>query len=178
VTTERSKTEAYAQALLEVARAEGRLPEVEDDLFRFARTLESSDDLRLALTDPALPVERRIGVIEDLTGGKALQTSTALLSMVVAAGQASELPMIVDRFVELAAAERKREVAEVRSAIPLDATQVQRLADALGRATGKVVEVKVIVDPDVMGGIIARVGDTVIDGTVRHRLELMKERHA
>ena len=178
MTTERSKTEAYAQALLEVARAEGRLPEVEDDLFRFARTLESSDELRLALTDPALPVERRIGVIEDLTGGKALQTSTALLSMVVAAGQASELPVIVDRFVELAAAERKREVAEVRSAIPLDATQVQRLADALGRATGKVVEVKVIVDPEVMGGIVARVGDTVIDGSVRHRLELMKERHA
>jgi F-type H+-transporting ATPase subunit delta len=178
VTTERSKTEAYAQALLEVARAEGRLAEVEDDLFRFARTLESSDELRLALTDPVLPVERRIGVIEDLTGGKALQTSTALLSMVVAAGQASELPVIVDRFVELAAAERKREVAEVRSAIPLDVTQVQRLAEALGRATGKVVEVKVIVDPGVLGGIVARVGDTVIDGSVRHRLELMKERHA
>jgi F-type H+-transporting ATPase subunit delta len=178
VTTERSKTEAYANALLEVARAEGTLGGVEDDLFRFARTLESSDDLRLALTDPTLPVERRIGVIEDLTGGKALQTSTALLSMLVAAGQAAELPIIVDRFVELAAAERQREVAEVRSAIPLDATQTQRLADALGRATGKDVEVKVIVDPSVMGGIVARIGDTVIDGTVRHRLELMKERHA
>jgi F-type H+-transporting ATPase subunit delta len=176
--TERGKTEAYAQALLEVARAEGRLPEVEDDLFRFARTLESSDDLRLALTDPSLPVERRIAVIEELTGGKALQASTALLSMIVAAGQAAELPVIVDRFVELAAAERKREVAEVRSAIPLDATQTERLAAALGRATGKVVEVKVIVDPTVMGGIVARVGDTVIDGSVRHRLELMKERHA
>jgi F-type H+-transporting ATPase subunit delta len=176
--SERSKSEAYAQALLEIARAEGRLAEVEDDLFRFARTLESSDDLRLALTDPSLPVERRIGVIEDLTGGKALQTSTALLSMIVGAGQAADLPAIVDRFVELAAAQRKREVAEVRSAIPLDSAQTERLAAALGRATGKVVEVKVIVDPSVMGGIVARVGDTVIDGSVRHRLELMKERHA
>ena len=179
MTTERSKTEAYANALLEVARAEGTLGGVEDDLFRFARTLESSDDLRLALTDPTLPVERRIGVIEDLTGGKALQTSTALRRRCSSpSGQAAELPIIVDRFVELAAAERKREVAEVRSAIPLDATQTQRLADALGRATGKDVEVKVIVDPSVMGGIVARIGDTVIDGTVRHRLELMKERHA
>jgi F-type H+-transporting ATPase subunit delta len=178
VTAERGKAEAYARALLEVARAEGTLGGVEDDLFRFARTLESSDELRLALTDPVLPVERRIAVIEDLTGGKALQTSTALLSMLVAAGQASELPVIVDRFVELAAAERKREVAEVRSAIPLDDAQTQRLAAALGRATGKDVEVKVIVDPSVMGGIVARVGDTVIDGSVRHRLELMKERHA
>ena len=65
MTAERSKAEAYAHAMLEVGRAEGRLPEVEDDLFRFARTLEASDDLRLALTDPSLPVERRIAVIED-----------------------------------------------------------------------------------------------------------------
>ena len=178
MTSERTKAEAYAQALLEVARGEGTLTGIEDDLFRFARTLESSDDLRLALTDPALPIERRIAVIEDLTGGKALQTSTALLAMLVSAGQASDLPQIVDRFVELAAKERKREVAEVRSAIPLDAAQTERLASALGRATGKNVEVKVIVDPSVMGGLVARIGDTVIDGSVRHRLEQMKERHA
>jgi F-type H+-transporting ATPase subunit delta len=98
--------------------------------------------------------------------------------MLVAAGQAAELPQIVDRFVELAAAEREHEVAEVRSAIPLDTAQMQRLATALGRATGKDVEVKVIVDPTVLGGLVARIGDTVIDGSVRHRLEQMKERHA
>ena len=94
----------------------------------------------------------------------------------VAAGQVGDLPAIVDRFVELAAAERKREVAEVRSAIPLD-DDADRSASptALGRATGKDVEVKVIVDPSVLGGIVARIGDTVIDGTVRHRLEQMKE---
>jgi len=178
VTSERTKAEAYAQALLEVARGEGTLSEIEDDLFRFARTFESSDDLRLALTDPGLPIERRIAVIEDLTGGRALQTSTALLAMLVSAGQASDLPQIVDRFVELAAKERKRELAEVRSAIALDAAQTERLASALGRATDKNVEVKVIVDPSVMGGLVARIGDTVIDGSVRHRLEQMKERHA
>jgi len=63
----------------------------------------------------------------------------------------------------------------VRSALPLDAAQQRRLADALGRATGKTVEVKVIVDPSVLGGIVARVGDVVIDGTIRHRLEQLKE---
>jgi F-type H+-transporting ATPase subunit delta len=178
VTGERTKVESYAQALFEVARAERTLGTIEDDMFRFARTLEGSEELRLALTDPVLPVERRIAVIEELTGGKALPVSTALLSMLVAAGQASELPQIVDRFVELAAAERQHEVAEVRSAIPLDASQTQRLATALGRATGKDVEVKVIIDPTVLGGLVARIGDTVIDGSVRHRLEQMKERHA
>ena len=59
----------------------------------------------------------------------------------------------------------------MRSAIALDDDQVQRLAAALGKATGKTIEVKVIVDPSVLGGIVARIGDTVIDGTVRHSLE-------
>ena len=169
------RNDAYANALLEVARAEGHLAEVEDDLFRFARAFTGSDDLRMALTDPKLPINRRIAVVDQLMGGKALATSTALASMVVGAGQASELPAIIDRFVELAAAERKHEVAEVRSAIPLDDTQTERLAAALSKATGKVVEVKVVVDPEVLGGIVARVGDTVIDGSVRRKLDLLKE---
>ena len=170
-----SKADAYAQAILEVARTEGHLSAVEDDLFRLARTYEGSDELRMALTDPNLPVERRIAVIDELMGGKALSTSTALASMIVAVGQGGELPAIVDRFLELAASEREHEVAEVRSAIALDENQQQRLAEALGRATGKQVEVKVIIDESVLGGLVARVGDTVIDGSVRHRLEQLKE---
>jgi F-type H+-transporting ATPase subunit delta len=169
------KTDAYAQAMLEVARAEGHLAGVEDDLFRFARTFEASDDLRMALTDPQLPLERRVAVIDDLMSGKALATSTALMSMIVGAGQASDLPAIVEKFLELAASEREHEVAEVRSAIPLDDAQQQRLAAALGQATGKNVEVKVVIDPSVLGGIVARVGDTVIDGSVRHKLDLLRE---
>ena len=170
-----SRVESYANALLEVARADGRIEAVEDDLFRFARAFTGSDDLRMALTDPKLPIDRRIAIVDQLMGGKALAASTALASMVVGAGQASELPAIIDRFVELAAAERKHEVAEVRSAIPLDDTQTDSLAAALSKATGKVVEVKVVVDPEVLGGIVARVGDTVIDGSVRRKLELLKE---
>ena len=71
--------------------------------------------------------------------------------------------------------ERRRAVAEVRSAVPLTADQVERLRDALNRATNKEVEIKVVVDPSVLGGVVARVGDVVIDGSVRHRLEQMKE---
>jgi F-type H+-transporting ATPase subunit delta len=175
MTKARERNEAYAQGLLEVARAEGPLADIEDDLFRFARTMQGSDELRMALTDPKLPIDRRLSVIADLLGPTALPTSTALISMVVAAGHAGDLPAIVERFVELAAAEREREFAEVRTAIPLDDAQTKRLADALSKATGKRVEVKVIVDPSVLGGIIARVGDTVIDGTIRHRLEQLKE---
>jgi F-type H+-transporting ATPase subunit delta len=169
------RVEAYANALLEVSRAEEHLAEIEDELFRFARTFEGSDELRAALTDPALPAQRRVALVEDLLGGKALQTSSALASFIVAAGRAGELPAIIDRFVELAAAEQRRAVAEVRSAIELTPEQTDRLRQALNRATGKDVEVKVVVDPSVLGGIVARVGDLVIDGSVRHRLEQLRE---
>jgi F-type H+-transporting ATPase subunit delta len=172
---ESSRIEAYARALLEVARAEGHLAEVEDELFRFARTFDGSDDLRMALSNPSLPAERRVAVVEDLLGAKALQTSVALAEFVVSAGRAGDLPEIVDRFVELAAAERRKAVAEVRSAVALTDDQVERLRAALTKATGKDVEVKVVIDPSVLGGVVARVGDVVIDGSVRHRLEQLKE---
>jgi F-type H+-transporting ATPase subunit delta len=170
------RIDAYADALLEVAKAEGLLGEVEDDLFRFARAFESSDELRMALTDPALPPAQRMAVVEELMGGKALEASAALASFIAGIGRAHDLPAIVDRFVEKAAHEREREVAEVRSAIPLDDKQRDRLAQALSRATGKEVELKVVIDPKVLGGLVATVGDTVIDGSVRHRLDQLKER--
>ena len=175
MTRDRDRIEAYAHAMLDVARGEGILADVEDDLFRFARTLESSDDLRIALTDPTLPVDRRFSVVDDLMEGKALAASVGLTVLVITAGHAADLPAIVDRFVELAAAEREREFAEVRTALPLDDEQQRRLAAALSRATGKEVDLKVVIDPSVLGGIVARVGDVVIDGSVRHRLEQLKE---
>lgn len=172
-TTERIR--AYAGAVFEVARAEGLLDQVEDELFRFARVLESNDELRQALTDQALPAERRDAIVDDLLGKRALPLTVAVVAFVVAAGRARELPEIIGDFVERAAASRQRAVAEVRSFAPLDADQLARLAQALSTNLGKQVEVKVVVDKSVLGGVMAKVGDTVIDGTVRHRLDQLKE---
>ncbi len=169
------RIDAYAQGLFEIAQGEGHLPEVEDELFRFARIVEGNDDLRMALGNPGLPVDRRAAIVDELLEGRALALSRAMASFIVGAGRGHDFPAIVQRFVELAAQSREQAVAEVRSAIPLDDAQTQRLADALGRATGKRVEVKVILDPTVMGGLVATVGDTVIDGTVKHRLDQLKE---
>jgi F-type H+-transporting ATPase subunit delta len=173
---ETSRVEAYAEALLEVARAEKQGGAIEDDLFRFARALDANDELRAALADRTLPAERRVAIVEELMGGVALPVSVGLVTMVVGADRASELPAVVDRFLELSAEERKHEVAEVRAAVPLDERLRDRLAKALSEATGKDVEVKVVVDPNVLGGVVARIGDTVIDGSVRHRLDQLKER--
>ena len=94
--------------------------------------------------------------------------------MVVGIGRGRDLPTIIDALVKKSAASHDRAVAEVRSAVELSDAQRERLAAAIGKATGKTVEVKVIIDPTVLGGIVATVGDTVIDGSVRTRLEQLK----
>jgi len=168
------RSHAYAEALLAVARSEGSLADVEDELFRVARLLESNDELRTTLTDAHLPVSRRQQIVEDLLGGVADPTTTALVSMVVGTGRARDLPAIIDELVKLSAAEGNREVAEVRSAVELTDDQKQRLAAALEAKTGKKVELKVIIDSTVLGGLVAQVGDTVIDGSVKTRLQQLK----
>ena len=77
--------------------------------------------------------------------------------------------------MELAVSERDKEVAEVRSAVPLSDDDIAKLEQALSAATKKNVEVKVVIDPEVLGGIVTRMGDLVIDGTVRHRLDQLRE---
>ena len=168
------RTSAYAEALLAVARSEGNLADVEDELFRFARLLDANDELRTTLTDAQLPASRRQQIVEDLLGGRANPVTTALVSMVVGAGRARDLAAIIDELVKLSAAEGNKELAEVRSAVELTDDQKQRLAAALEANTGKKVELKVIIDPTVLGGLVAQVGDTVIDGSIKTRLQQLK----
>jgi F-type H+-transporting ATPase subunit delta len=170
------RIDGYAAALVEVARAEGSLPQVENELFSVARAFETNDELRDALTNQSLPPERRHAIVENLLGGKAAPITVNLVSFVVGSGRARDLPAIIDRVVERAAAERKHAVAEVRSAVELDGERRRKLARALSDSLGLEVELKLIVDPTVIGGVTVRVGDTVIDGSVRHRLEQLKER--
>ncbi len=170
------RIDGYARGLFEVARAEGTLDEVEDELFRFARSYESSDALRNALTDEQIPAAKRQAIVEDLLGGKATGTTTQLVSMVIGAGRGRDLPAIIDKLVARASSAKNLELAEVRTAVPLTQDQETRLAAALANATGKQVNVKVVVDPSVLGGVVATIGDTVIDGSVRTRIDQLKSR--
>ena len=170
------RNEVYAQAILDIVQVEGHVDEVEDELFRFARIVEGNDDLRMTISNPGLPLDQRAALVDDLLENRALPTTRAVATFLVAAGRGHDLPAIVTRFVELAAQTREQVVAEVRSAVALDDSQKARIAVALSSATRKRVEVKVVVDESVLGGIVATIGDTVIDGTVRHRLEQLKER--
>ncbi len=169
------RNSAYATALFEVARAEGNLERVEAELYQVARAIESNDELRSRLTDQALPVELRQGIVEDLLGDRTQPVTKQLVSFVVGSGRARDLPAIIDLLVHRAAEERSEAVAEVRSATPLDDDQQLRLADALSARLGQRVSVKVNVDPSILGGIVATVGDTVIDGSIRRRLEQLRD---
>ena len=167
--------DVYAKAIHDIATADGSLSRVEDELFQVAQLFESNDTLRAALTDAHAPVAARQQVMDDLLKGKASPTTLGAVALVVGAGHASDLPAIARAVLEQGAASRNHAVAEVRSAVPLTNEQRTRLAAALKASTGKDVEIKVVIDPTVLGGVITQIGDTVIDGSVRHRLNRVRE---
>lgn len=170
------RTNSYATAVAAVAGAEGALEHVAAELHQFARALERDDDLRTTLGDRSIPAARRLGVVSDVFAGSVHPITENLVSMIVGADRAGDLVAIADAVVAQAAEARGQQVAEVRSAIALSSDQITRLAAALEQAVGASVDVKVTVDPTVMGGIVAQIGDTIIDGSVKTRLEKLKER--
>ena len=166
---------SYAEALFRLAEAEGELDAVERQLFAFAALLERETRVRDALTDPALPPENKKKLIADTLGERANPLAVRLLGFVIELGRAREVGRIVEALAEVVAATRERAVAEVRTAIALDDARAKKLADALSKAAGRPIEIRVIVDPDVLGGVVARVGDEIFDGSVRTRLQEARE---
>ncbi|MGH2707622.1 MAG: ATP synthase F1 subunit delta [Actinomycetota bacterium] len=168
------RTLGYAKAIFEIARSEGDIEQVADELFRFARTLELEHELRQTLTDIAMPPAGKEKLLDDLLAGKVSPHTLNVLGFVIRQGRARAVVDIADELARLAEEESRREIGEVRTAVPLDKGQQRQLAEALGKATGKNVSVKVIVDPNVIGGVLARVGDVVIDGSIRHKLDMLR----
>jgi F-type H+-transporting ATPase subunit delta len=166
----------YAEALFNVVSAEGELERVEDELYRFGKVLESNHELKQALADRSIDRVQRAKVLEDLLADKVSPHTLGLLTFIVGQGRARQMPQILQQLSERAAEARNSVVAEVRSATSLDGRQRTALQTALSKATGKKVEVKVIVDPGLIGGIVAKIGETIIDGSVKRRLEQLKDK--
>ena len=165
----------YARALFAVAEAEGELDRVEDELYRFGKAVEAQPKLREALTDPSLPAERKIAVTREILEEKASRHTVALLGFLIEEGRTRDLSRILEALAEVVAEQRNKAVAEVRSAVPMDEQRRTKLAAALAKATGKDVELKVLVDPTLIGGVVAQVGDQVFDGSVRRKLDMARE---
>lgn len=165
--------EGYAAAFLEVARAEGAVGIVGNELATFADAFEGSPQLQSALTDNFLPVERRQTVVSELLGSTSPVTAN-LVSMLVGAGRAKDIPAVASAFLSRAASEQGRVSGEVRTAHPLSLDQQGGLTAAIEKSTGKKVILTFLVDPSVLGGVVTTIGDTVIDGSIRNRLEQLK----
>jgi len=174
-TAVRERIRGYADRLFqEVDRLE-LIDDIEDELVRFARILDSSRGLRHALGDPSTAVAQRVALAGDLLRGKVLVATARLVTYVLEAGHIRDLVGTLEWVAGLAAEERGRRVAEVRSAVELDDDEYIRLVEALERTAGRPVKVRVQIEPSLLGGMAVEIGDTVIDGSVRHRLDQLRE---
>ncbi len=161
------------RALLKVADGQGRLDDVEDQLFRFGRVVDGDAELRGAVTDRSSSPSRRQDLVEELLRDKAQPEAVRLARRAVAARDRN-FARTLGGYVQLAARMRDRVIATVRVARPLEAAQWQRLQQALSRQVGREVALQEVVEPQLIGGIRVEIGDEVIEGTVAGRLEAVR----
>jgi F-type H+-transporting ATPase subunit delta len=157
------------RAQLAAADEAGNLGEAEDELFRFARTVESSPELRNTLANRGATVAQRQELVEELLHGRATEATVVLAQRAVTARERT-FAHTIEGFVTLAAAQRNRVVATVRVATALTAEQRTRLQASLSRQAGREVAVQEVIDPSVVGGVRVELGDEVVEGTVAARL--------
>ena len=158
-------------AVLASAEKTGRLDEAEDELFRFGRILDREPELARLLADPVTPIEGRIRLLDQLLSGKVTQTTATLLRQAVELPRGQHLDVLAEGLAEMAAGRRDRSIARVTTAVRLTPDQEQRLVDTLSRLYGRPMSLQVELDESLLGGLVVRVGNEVIDGSVAGRLE-------
>jgi F-type H+-transporting ATPase subunit delta len=168
--------DAYVSSLAAIASAEGVLERVEAELSVVVQAIDTNENLRSKLTDELLPIAVRQQILETLLNGKGHRLTAQFISLVLGAGRARDLRAISAAISDNVAGASGRKVAEVRTAVALTEDQQKRLADALAKKFNSQVNLKVIVDPSVVGGLVATVGDEVIDASVRSKLDQLKSR--
>ena len=171
-----SSIDAYVAAITSIAEADNVLPQVVNEFAAVARAIDNSDDLRNKLGDELLPIAVRQGIVEKLLEGKGHRVTAQCVALVIGAGHGRDLRTIAEKISSNSAHAHGREVAEVRTAVALTEDQTKRLTEALTKATGSQINLTVIIDPSVVGGIVATVGDKVIDGSIRNSLDQLKSR--
>jgi F-type H+-transporting ATPase subunit delta len=158
------------RAVLIVADRRGDLEDTEDQLFRFARFVESNPDLRNVLADRSIDRSKRQELVGELLRGRATDATVMLAKRAVAARERT-FANTIEGYVTLAAAQKNRVVATVRVAKPLTSDQRDRLHAALTKQIGRDVAIQEVIDPDILGGVRVELGDEVFEGTVVDRLE-------
>lgn len=164
-------TESLArQALLAAAEKQRALDGVEDQLFRFGRILDREPALTSLLSDTDVPADKRVALLDEVLGDKVYPVTAALLRETVRTPRGRHLDVTAEELADLAAARRDRSVARVRTAVALSDAQEQRLTGTLTRLYGRDMSLQVELDESLLGGMVIRVGDEVVDGSVAGKL--------
>jgi F-type H+-transporting ATPase subunit delta len=177
----RKAADRYARALLDVASREPStdLDAVERDLAAFADLFTEHPALATVLLNPAVPAKRKQAAVAELTARAEVAPVLAkLLSLIAERDRLVLLPDLVVAYRERLLDHQNVVRAEVTTAVPLGADRAEALEQRLSRVTGRTVRLAMKIDPAIIGGVVARIGSTVYDGSVTRQLQKMKERLA
>jgi len=165
---------SYAEALFQVARAEETLDRVEEELTRLKKSLDSNAELREFLSNPQISSDGKKSALSQIFGEKISPITLHWMNMVVDQGRQRRLPTMIEAFLTLTEDARDKVTAEVITSIPLSEDLAKRLEQELSKITKKRVFLKPMVDDSILGGVIVKIENKVIDGSVKHRLEEIK----
>src|SRR5690348_6538036 len=164
----------YAAAIFDLARKQNTLDRTLEDVKEIAR-LFSIRKLAYLLREPKVSVQRKETALRQALSSKVLPTSLNLALLIVERQLVDFMPNIASELEQLVLDYKNEAVAQVTTAKPMDARQKTLVAQALANKTGKKILMESRVDPNILGGVIARVGDQVIDGSVRYRLNALRQ---
>jgi F-type H+-transporting ATPase subunit delta len=170
----RQRVAGFADAQLDDIDAHN-FDEIEDGLFRWARTVEGNLELRRLLLDRDADLESRLGTVQALLGDKVDAVTLALARFVIEGGRARDVVGTLDYLVDYVARARDWRVARVHTARPLDAQSQADLVASLSSLTGKSVELQIADSPELLGGVLVEIGDLRLDATTRARLGALRD---
>lgn len=164
------------QAAFAGAEADDKLDTVEDELFRFGRITAGRPDLQRALSEPAATDEQRAVLVNALVGGRVHKVTERLLTALLTGARARRAEETVGELSDLAAQRRERSIALVATPVALTNDQEQKLTDELSRIYDRRISLHISLEPELIGGLVIRVGDEIIDGSIRARLDVARQR--
>lgn len=167
----------YARALFDIGVSKGSYEVLGNELGELAATYEGSPELRQTLENPVFKLDQRRGILEKILPRVAPSKEVRSFALLLLErNRISALPAIARSYKELVDGILGRVQATVTSAKPLDPATTSQVQRALERRTGKKVVLTTTIDPELIGGIVARVGDLVFDGSLKSRLETLRSR--
>jgi F-type H+-transporting ATPase subunit delta len=163
----------YAGAMFDIAIKQNTLDRTLEDVQGIGQ-LFSKHTLAYLLREPKVPAQRKEKVLREALKDRVLPTSLNLALLVVQRGLVDLMPNIAAEFQRLVLNYKNQAVAEVTTAVPMDDQQQALVTKALEQRTGKTILLQTRVNPEILGGVVARVGDQVIDGSVQRRLQALR----